>query len=99
MLLPQLSEVCTIYTPILGLPWWSSGYEPPLTSAGDAVQSLMWNEVSHATGQLSPCASTRGVLHVAVKTQHSQNKQINEHSMSILQMRKLQLGELQTPNH
>ena len=70
-----------------------------LNQCRDVVQSLMWNKVSHAMGQLSRYATTRGILRVAVKTQHSQNKHINKHNTSILQMRKLGLGELQTPTY
>ena len=50
-------------------------------------------------GQISPHATTRGILHVAMKTQHGQNKQRKKYNTSIPQMRKLGLGELQTPNH
>ena len=46
---------------IAGLPWWFSGWEPSYPCR--RVQSLKFEKIPQATGQLSLCTATAGATH------------------------------------
>ena len=51
-------DFCTavIKTAWQGLPWWSVGYESAANAGGCGFDPWSW-KLSHATGQLRPCAT------------------------------------------